>query len=89
MMSPKYKQLNFEKELKVMLAYAKANGKSSLSVISGNLHSRVVTKGDNRMPMACNAMWNLWRQQGSNQDAIIRTTDSGQSSTIEIEFDTL
>ena len=47
-------------------------------VIARGLHRNVVGGTEpNRMPMACVAMWKLWRQQGSIQDKIIRTTDSG------------
>ena len=84
-----YTQSQFDRELKVMLTEAKTNGQSRLRVVSRDLHSRVVTKGDNRMPMACAAMWKLWQQQGNSKKRIIHTTDSDQSSTIEIEFDTL
>ncbi len=84
----KYMQLQFEKELKKMLANAKANKQASLCVVSRELHDNVVTTDDNRMPTACNAMWSLWRQQGRSKAAIICTTSSGLSSTIEIEFNT-
>ncbi len=84
----KYMQFQFEKELKKILADAKANKQTRLCVVSKELHDRVVTAGDKRMPMACNAMWALWRQQGHRQTAIINTTDSEKSSTIKIEFNT-
>ncbi len=83
-----YRQFQFDAELRKMLAQAARNGKACLHVVSKKLHDRVVHSTDNRMPMACNAMWKLWREQGSHKHRIIHTTDSGKSSTIEIEFDT-
>ena len=84
-----FTQIQFKRELELMLAEAKANGQRRLRVVSRNLHDRVVKTNDHRMPMACNAMWDLWSQQGSSNDRIVRTTPSGKSSTIEIEFDTI
>ncbi len=84
-----FRQTQFKQELELMLAEAKANGQRRLRVVSRNLHDRIVKTNDHRMPTACAAMWNLWRQQGSSNDRVIRTTPSGKSSTIEIEFDTI
>lgn len=84
-----YRQIQFDSELKAMLAKAQKNGKSTLSVISKDLHDRVVQSGANhRMPTACNAMWEMWKKQGSKKSKIIHSTDSDKSSTIQIEFDT-
>lgn len=97
MNQPKYKQQDFEKELTAMLAEAKVAGLSCLHVISRYLHDRTVSQKDNfinvgsnhRMPMACSAMWKLWKKQGERETQIIVTTASKQSSTIEIKFDTI
>ena len=88
MKKPKYTQSSFDNELKTMLDEAKRAGKTRLKVVSKELHDRVVRPSYNYMPMACNAMWKIWDEQGSRQRDIRRTTKSGQSSTIEIEFDT-
>ena len=34
--------------------------------------------------MACNAMWKLWKRQGSIPDNIVHTTERDRSPTIEI-----
>ena len=85
----KYTQIQFEKELNTMLEEALAQGYTRLRVVAKELHDRVVKTKDNRMPLACNALWNLWRQQGSRDYRIIHTTKSGQSTTIEIEYHTI
>ena len=77
----------FERELIRMLDEERAAGKTSCRVVARDLHRRVVGGGKpNRMPMACKAMWELWRKQGSEEARIVRTTRSGQSTTIEIEY---
>ena len=84
---PAYTQEEFDSELREMLREAQNMGQQFRRVISGRLHERVVGGAQpNRMPMACEAMWKLWREQGSHKERIYRTTDSGQSTTIEIEF---
>ena len=77
----------FDRELRQILDADRRAGRTSSRVISRDLHRNVVgAAAPNRMPMACHAMWKLWRQQGSIQDNVIQTTKSGQSSTIEIQF---
>ena len=77
----------FEEELSRMLDEARAAGKTSCRVVARDLHRRVVGGSKpNRMPMACTAMWELWRKQGRSEERIVRTTRSGLSTTIEIEF---
>ena len=82
-----FRQAQFERKLQELLDEAKGNGKKSLRVVSRDLHRQVVGGSQpNRTPMACGAMWKLWRQQGGMENNIIHTTRSKQSSTIEIEF---
>ena len=77
----------FEQELSRMLDDERAAGKTSCRVVARDLHRRVVGGSKpNRMPMACTAMWDLWRKQGAVQERIVRTTRSGLSTTIEIEY---
>lgn len=83
----RFTQEAFDEELQKMLDDARSADDISIRVVSGILHSRVVGESkENRMPMACNAMWKLWTRRGSDANRIIRTTKSKQSSTIEIEF---
>ncbi len=82
-----FRQAEFEAELLRMLAEARAAGRATCRVVSRELHRRVVGGAQpNRMPAACNAMWKLWRKQGSAEARIVHTTPSGRSSTIEIEY---
>ncbi len=84
---PEFTQDSFDRELLQMLDANRRSGRTSCRVIARDLHRNVVGgAAPNRMPMACDAMWKLWRQHGSIQDNIIQTTESGQSSTIEIQF---
>lgn len=86
---PAYTQEEFDSELLEMLQEARSKGQQFCRVVSKHLHERVVGgMQQNRMPMACKAMWKLWEDQGSHEDRIIRTTKSRQSTTIEIEFNT-
>ena len=84
-----YTQEEFDSELRRMLQEARSKGQQFCTIVSGYLHKRVVGGAQpNRVPMACEAMWKLWRGQGSHKDRIIRTTDSGQSTNIRIKFST-
>ena len=86
-----FTQKGFDDELRRMLVEEREAGNVSCRVISLNLHRRVVGGSQaNRMPMACSAMWKLWKEQGSVNGRIVRNeTERGQSSTIEIEYDLL
>ncbi len=86
--SPPFAQRDFDEELLELLRNARNAGHTSIPVVSGDLHRRVVGESkENRMRMACRAMRKLWKQQGSDLNRIIHNTPSGESSTIEIEFD--
>ena len=87
-MSRSYELRQFESALELMLKTAKSGGQDFLNIVSKELHDRVVTSSENRMPMACQAMWNLWERQGASKERIVHTTPSGQSTTIEIKFKT-
>ena len=87
-MSRSYSKSEFENELKVMLEERRDVGEDLTIIVSNDLHDRVVTGSENRMPMACQAMWNLWERQGASKERIVHTTPSGQSTTIEIKFKT-
>ena len=83
----KFTREMFDTELSRMLEDQRADGESACRVVARDLHRRVVGGSQpNRMAMACNAMWKLWERQGSLPDRIIRTTPSGRSTTIEIEY---
>ena len=84
---PEFIQEAFDGELHRMLDEARRAGRTSARVVARDLHRNVVGGAKpNRMRMACNAMWRLWRHQGSISENVINTTESRQSSTIEIEF---
>ena len=59
---------------------AKASGKSSVVLKSGDIHRDLKLKS--ALPQVCNAM----RQSMKDGDVVIHTTPSGNSSTIEIEY---
>ena len=84
---PKYTNDQFENELESMLKDANARGKSRVRIKAGDLHKRVVTPGDNRMPMACNAMRKVKSHQG-DKAIVIYEPPAGQGPRLEIEFDT-
>lgn len=86
---PKFTQQDFDSELRRMLEAERRAGRTSTRIVARDLHRNVVGGTDpNRMPMACDAMWKLWKRQGSIPDSIVQTTKSGQSSTTEVEFST-
>jgi hypothetical protein len=82
-----YKQWQFDEELQKMIDEARARGEARVRVIARELHKRVVTNpsANHRMPMACNAMWDLYHRKGGK---VIHTTPGGKSTTIEIEYKT-
>ena len=85
--SPQFTQDDFDRELLRMLDADRQAGRTSVRIVARDLHRNVVGGTEpNRFPMACEAMWKLWRRQGSIRDRIVHTTESGRSSTIEIEF---
>lgn len=59
---------------------AKEAGELSVILKAGDIHKALNLK--NAMPQVCNAM----RQAMNENDIILHTTPSGQSSTIEIEY---
>ena len=59
---PEFTQDSFDRELLQMLDANRRSGRTSCRVIAGDLHRNVVGgTAPNRMPMACDAMWKLWR----------------------------
>ena len=84
-----YTQEEFDSELRTILQEAKSEGKQFCKVVSKDLHHRVVGGSQpNQMPMACEAMWKLWKKQGGYGGRIFHTTPSTQFSTITIGFST-
>ena len=59
---------------------AKSKGQTTLILRSGDVHKELNLKS--RMPMVCNAM----RQCMALGDVVLHTTPSGNSSTIEIQY---
>lgn len=87
-MNGEFEQQQFDEPLLQLLRERKEQGDDFAEIVSRDLHHRVVGGGEpNRMPMACNAMWKLWKQQGGKEENIIHTTQSRQSSTIRIRYD--
>ena len=60
--------------------YAKDAGKSFIILKSGDIHKELKLKS--AMPQVCNAM----RQSMNDGDIVLHTTPSGNSSTIEIQY---
>lgn len=84
---PEFTQDDFDRELLRMLDADRQAGRTSVRIVARDLHRNVVGGTEpNRFPMACEAMWKLWRRQGSIRDRVVHTTESSRSSTIEIEF---
>ncbi|MBO5938286.1 MAG: hypothetical protein J6Q82_02155 [Clostridia bacterium] len=61
-------------------AKARSVGKTAVILRSGDIHKDLGLK--NALPQVCNAM----RQSMEPSDAVLHTTPSGNSSTIEIEY---
>ena len=61
-------------------ASAKESGKKSIVLKSGDIHRELKLKS--AMPQVCNAM----RQSMTEGDIVLHTTPSGNSSTIEIQY---
>ena len=59
---------------------AKEQGEKFIILRSGVIHNELNLKS--RLPMVCNAM----RQSMNEGDIVLRTTPSGNSSTIEIQY---
>jgi len=59
---------------------AKDEGKTFIILKSGDIHKALSLK--NAMPQVCNAM----RQSMNEGDIVLHTTPSGNSSTIEIQY---
>ena len=58
----------------------KESGKSFVVLRSGDIHKELKLK--NAIPSVCNAMWQLMK----DGDVVLHTTPSGNSSTIEIQY---
>lgn len=63
-----------------VLSQAKNNGASRIILISGEIHKALGY--NNAMPTVCNAMYKCMR----DSDRVLKTTPSGYSSTITIEY---
>jgi hypothetical protein len=72
----------FRNELKRRFAVAERQGHRHLDVTSGELHDALGQQ--NRMPMACNAMWQEHKRGGAT---VLSTVPSGQSTTIKIRYE--
>jgi hypothetical protein len=59
---------------------ARQQGAHYIDLVSGDIHNHLSL--NSRMPMVCNAMYKMMR----TGDEVLRTTPSGQSSTIEIRY---
>ena len=63
-----------------MIESARMNGKSSITIVARDIHNSLNLKRS--YPMVCNAM----RQCMKKGDAVIHSTESGYSSTLEIKY---
>lgn len=66
--------------IKELKAFAKAEGKRSLVLVSRDVHRQLNLRS--RFPMVCNAM----RQCMEENDVILFQPPKGNSSTLEIEY---
>ncbi len=74
---------DFRQALDSIFARAMAAGRSSVEVVSSDLHDSVVgVSGLQRMPMACNAMHAAMR----SSDQVLETSPSGQTSRLRIRY---
>lgn len=79
----------FDSELREMLNEAKEAGKQAAQIVSKDLCYRTIDEYvDGVMAMSCDAMWAVWKRQGSHPERVLYRTKSGFSSSLEIEFDT-
>jgi hypothetical protein len=76
---------DFIDELNFILIQAKKNKKSSVEVLSKDLHDSITEDNEHSMPNCCNAMRNIEKVNFFKME-IINTTDKGQSTTIRIRY---
>ena len=81
--APKDNKISTEdirEHIRELKAFAKASGKSYIILKSGDIHKELQLTS--AMPQVCNAM----RQSMREGDVVLHTTPSGNSSTIEIQY---
>lgn len=78
--SNKITTYDIRQHIKTLKNCAKNEGKKFIILKSGDIHKELNLKS--AMPQVCNAM----RQSMIDGDVIIHTTPSGNSSTIEIQY---
>lgn len=62
------------------MAQAKKNGKTEITLVSGEIHNELGYK--HRHPAVCSVMYKCM----SDNDVVMHTTPSGNSSTIAIKY---
>lgn len=80
------RQFQVDAKLKEILIEAEKQGKKSIKIIALDLNKQLpftTEKDHNRCPMCCTAMRKVFDK---SRDKIISETESGQSSTFEIEY---
>ena len=78
--APKFSTEDIRRYIIETKSSAKESGKNSIILKSGDIHKALKLKS--AMPQVCNAM----RQAMEEGDIVLRTTPSGSSSTIEIQY---
>lgn len=82
-----YYDHQFDDALVDMLDRARQAGESSRRIVSKELHDSVVTTRSVRMRMACDAMWRMWKKQGSYESRIVFSPAKGWGAKLEIVFE--
>jgi Nuclease subunit of the excinuclease complex len=76
----KYGKYEIEKYIQLILFEQKQKGKTSVVLISGDIHKELNLHS--AMPSVCNAMYSKMK----SGDKVLKSTPSGYSSTIQIEY---
>jgi hypothetical protein len=82
-----YYDEDFDNALVSMLGEARESGAESRRITAKELHASVVTSRKMYMRMTCDAMWKLWKKQGSYESRVVYTPASNQGSKLEIEYE--
>jgi len=76
---------DFTDELNNILIQAKKDKKTSVEILSKDLHDSVASNDENSMPNCCNAMRDVEAVNFLRME-VTSTTKSGQSTTIKIRY---
>jgi 5-methylcytosine-specific restriction protein A len=72
----------FRSELQAQISRAEKQGRTYVEINAGELH-RIVSRDENRQPMACNAMRQLMREP---RDQVTHKPPSGDGASLTIRY---